>query len=452
MSILSQVKDTHHPNGSVRELFIFSFPLILTCLSQSAMLFSNRFLLSRHSLHTLAVCAAAQALCILFQLPCIRIASIGQVFVGQHSGAGRFSMIGPAIWQVIWFSMLSMLIVIPLGYGLQSFFFANSPVPDGIPYFKLLLWANFLFPLSYALISFYLGIGQSKMVIYSQLLTHGIHILLDYCLIFGIQGLVPPLGFMGAAYATIFAQLFNCAILLVFFLKSANKEKYATHDYRFKKEPFFETLRIGLPKALARFCVLAVWTCNMHLMMKRGESHLAIVAFGSTLVGTFIFITEGMSQGLITIASRLIGAQRWVEVWKLYRSAFLFSMGTISLLSIPLIFYSDITISLFFKSSQTAVSRTLLVKTCQCIWILFIGNAINFIGTSFLTASKDTAFHMLANLLSWVVCFLPILICIGHFNYSADFFWIVYAIEPIAISCLLHLRLRQERWKNPSLI
>lgn len=411
------------------------------------MLFTDRLLLSQHSLHALEVCTAAQALVILFQLPCIRIASISQVFVGQYLGASQLSLIGPAIWQMIWFSFLSMFIVIPLGYGLQPLFFTPSRVPEGGDYFQLLLWMNFLFPLGSALSCFYLGIGKNKMIIYSQLITHLIHIILDYLLIFGIEGVIPTLGFMGAAWATIIAQIVQCAILFAVFFKTQYRELYQTLDFRFKKRIFFEGIKIGLPKAIARFCVLAVWTCNMHVMMGKGESYLAIVAFGSTLVGTLTFITEGMSQGLITIASMLIGAKKWSEIWRLYRSSLLFSIGTIFLLSLPLVFFSDYTIALFFKSANT-VPGPVLRKTCVWIWILLISNAVNFIGVSFLTAYKDTTFHMLANLLSWIICYLPILIGIGMWNWSADCFWAVLALEPLIISSILHLRLRKEKWRN----
>jgi len=438
----------HYQTGGVRELFLFSFPLILSLLSQSLMLFGDRLLLSRHSIHALETCTAAQALCVLFQLPCIRITSMTQVFVGQHFGGSRFSLVGPAVWQMIWFSLLSSLIVIPVGFGLQPLFFSSSLLPEGVHYFQLLLWMNFLFPLGNALSCFYLGIGKNRMIIYSQLIAHAIHILLDYLLIYGIPGILPSMGVMGAAYATIFSQFFQCMILFGFFLKPHYRTLYSTHDLKFKWEIFFEGVHIGFPKALARFCVLAVWTCNMHLMMKKGESYLAIVAFGSTLVGTFMFITEGMTQGVVSLASVFIGAKKWDKVWKLYRSSLIFSIGTIAILSLPLIFFSDFTISLFFKSSESTVSHSLLQKTCFWVWLLFISNALNFIGVSFLTASKDTTFHMMANMTSWIVCYLPILFGIGLWNWPEDSFWAVLAAEPLIIASILHLRLRQEKWKR----
>jgi Na+-driven multidrug efflux pump len=181
-------------------------------------------------------------------------------------------------------------------------------------------------------------------------------------------------------------------------------------------------------------------------MMSKGETHLSIVSFGSVLVGTFIFINEGMSEGIVTIASTLIGAKRWKEVWKLYYSAFLFSLGTIVLLSIPLVLLSDITIMLFFKSIPD--SYYLFQKTCFWVWVLLIGNAANLIGVSFLAASKDTTFHMLANFLSWIVCYLPVWIGIGVLEWPADRFWAIQAIEPLIIASVFHLRLRKEKWKQ----
>ena len=161
-------QDAHYVqnrDGSVRELFVFSLPLILSFLSQSLMLFCDRLLLSRHSLHSLEVTTAAQALAMLFQIPCMRLVSISQVFVGQYYGGGKLHLIGPAIWQMIWFSFLSMVAILPAGYIAQHFFFAQSTIPEGIQYFEIQLWTNFLFPLSWALSCFYLGIGKSRIII-----------------------------------------------------------------------------------------------------------------------------------------------------------------------------------------------------------------------------------------------------------------------------------------------
>lgn len=438
-----------YPNAGVRSLFIFSLPLILTFLSQSLMLFGDRLLLSHYSINALEICSASQALCILFQLPCIRISSIAQVFVAQNFGGSKLAQIGPVVWQMIWFSILSIFIVVPLGLWLETFFFTNSSLPEGVSYFRLLLWMNFLFPLSSALVSFFLGIGQNRIVIYAQLSIHVIHLLLDYLLIYGVQGVFEPLGFMGAAYATVFSQSLLCSILFIVFVQQKNRRVYCTNQFHFQRKAFLESFRVGLPKALARFCVLAVWTCNMHVMMTKGEAYLAIISFGSTLVGTFTFITEGMSQGLITLASIYIGAKKWKEVWRLYRSSFLFSIGTIALLTLPLIFFSDLTVSLFFNANATSEASFLLLrKTCFWVWLLLIGNAVNFIGVSFLSASKDTTFHMLANLLSWVVCYLPVYVGIGYFSWQPDRFWIILALEPLIIASIFHWRLGQEKWKR----
>lgn len=194
-------------SGSIRELFAFSFPLILSLLSQSVMLFCDRYMLSHYSIRALDTCTAAQALCILFQLPCIRITSMGQVFVGEHVGASRLTHIGPMIWQMIWFSLISMLVTLPLGSAVQSFFFNGSSIQaEGHRYFNWMMGLNFLFPLESALVCFYLGLGKNKIVICTYLVGQGLHLLLDGLLIYGIDGLIPSMGVMGAAVATLVSQ------------------------------------------------------------------------------------------------------------------------------------------------------------------------------------------------------------------------------------------------------
>ena len=42
------------------------------------------------------------------------IAGMAQVFVGDLKGKGQQRLIGPYIWQMIWFSFFTMLLTYPL--------------------------------------------------------------------------------------------------------------------------------------------------------------------------------------------------------------------------------------------------------------------------------------------------------------------------------------------------
>jgi Na+-driven multidrug efflux pump len=88
---------------------------------------------------------------------------------------------------MIWFSLLSSCLVIPLGFYTYETVLKSLEMAELTrPYFLILIFGNFLFPLGGALSCFYLGRGKALFI---ALLVIGFHIVtggLDYLLIFGI--------------------------------------------------------------------------------------------------------------------------------------------------------------------------------------------------------------------------------------------------------------------------
>ncbi|MFI5334615.1 MAG: hypothetical protein ACHQT8_05570, partial [Chlamydiales bacterium] len=80
---------TKYPSASLRELFRLALPLTLVLLSNCLMNFCDRLFLAHYTLESFEGCVNAVYLCSLFQLTCIRITSMAQIFVGFHKGANH---------------------------------------------------------------------------------------------------------------------------------------------------------------------------------------------------------------------------------------------------------------------------------------------------------------------------------------------------------------------------
>ena len=113
---------TKYPSGSLRELWAISFPLMLSMMSGSLMIFLDRLLLARFSIDALNACVNATVIAAAWQFAFLTTAAIAEVFVGQYNGAGQHQKIGEPVWQMIWFSLLTGLLFIPLGLFSGPFF------------------------------------------------------------------------------------------------------------------------------------------------------------------------------------------------------------------------------------------------------------------------------------------------------------------------------------------
>ena len=227
-----------YPAGSFLEFIHISVPLILSFLSVSLMIFTDRFFLANYSIDAMnAVAAASTAGFILFTFT-MNIASIAEVFVGKHNGAEEYEKAAEPVWQMIWFSFASIIIFWP-----TAIFATNLLIPEnlqkfGSPYLKLMLLFGSVTPLISALHAFFAGIGKTKIILLTSIIGNLINIILDYFFIFGYKNIIPASGSIGAAIATITAQICQVIILFFIFFNKNNRKIFKTCKFKLKPKLF----------------------------------------------------------------------------------------------------------------------------------------------------------------------------------------------------------------------
>ena len=436
-----------YPAGSLRELLRISIPLMLTFFSGNFLILCDRFFLGHFSVESMEGAVAASALILLFQQPLARIASMTQVFIGTNFGAGRYHLLGELVWQMIWFSLFSMVLTLPLSYFIAPLIFGEGAIAShASSYFYPLVWANFLLPVSIALSSFYIGQGRTKAVCLSTFLMHGINIALDPLLIFGVDGVLEPMGARGAAIATVIAQGIFCALLFIPFLQKKRRNVFGTDHYKFNWSTFWEFLRVTLPRAFARIIALCAWVATMTLFLNKGGNYLHIFSIGVTLCCFVNFINDGMQQGIITIASNLIGAKNYPAIWKLIRSSFILLTCSSLLLFVPFVLFPEALSSLF---PQIASENLLPIfsQACFWFWAYLICYGYNVIGMGILISSKDTVFQLIIIPFIWIAAYLPCYYALYVWNWPPAHLWSIMGWECLIFGSICMLRCLKEKWR-----
>lgn len=446
MSIPLEKLSKFEPAG-LREVSKLSLTFILVLFSASLMGFLDRLILARYSLEGLEIGITSLWLSQMFQVPLIRAASMTQAFVGQYKGAGQLEKIGPCVWQMIWFSLLTMLIILPLGLPIGKLYFQKTALQGGELCFQYLLVFNFLFPLGTVLSAFYLGQGKTRRVLITSLASHVLHILLDFPLVFGVKGLIPPLGALGSILALSIAQGGFCLFLFLDFFRKDHQQIYHTHQSRINWSSFRKYLRISLPRSAAKLIQFSSWIAVTKIMVTKGGDYAAVLAFGGSLQMFFTCLNEGMSQALTTIGAYQIGAYQ-PRIWKVIRSGCLFLGVTSFILAIPLLVFPESVIALFFKQALSPLLHDTLGLSCLWIWLGFFAEGLNLIGFALLSAYGDTVFQMYFSVSSWFLGFIPCYLAIHLGNAPPESLWLILAFARFAAASVYFLRLRQEKWKT----
>jgi len=409
---------TKHPAASLKELFSLSFPLILSALSASLLGLCDRFFLASYSLEAWKAYSTAQGLCFFFQMSLITIATAAQAFISHFKGAGKQYLIGPLIWQMIYFSILSMVISYPLSLVSELYLNGTEVQAPATLYFRYLSCANFLFPLGGTLASFYIGRGKTRVILFVNLIIQAINIVLNYLLIFGIKGWFAPMGIEGAAIATITAQSMLCSILFTLFLQKKYTAAFRNDLRKVDLNLLWEILKIGIPRAFGLCMAVGSWLVASYILVKRGGDYLLVHAFGVSLFLILSFMHIGMGQALITITSHLIGAKVKNIYKRLLSITLVFHAIIMGILAIPLLFMQEFLINLFIKEALSPLSIALLKDCCLWVWMLCLGSGISRIGTSFVTAARDTLFYAAWVSSNWVNLCIPVFVGIGLLGWS----------------------------------
>jgi MATE family multidrug resistance protein len=445
---------THYPEGSIRELWSISLPLMISTLASLFMIFTDRIFLAHYSIEALNASVNAGTLAWAFMCGAGMVTAMSEVFVAQNNGAKKFTEIGRPVWQMIWFAFFSLLFFVPFAvWGAPAVFGNDRYAELEITYFRWMMIFSPGYALLTALAGFFIGRGKTKVMIWMAVIANLINIALDAILIFGVPGIVPEMGIQGAAMATCFGYLFESAALACLFLKKENRVAFGTGDWKINWAEMKRCLKIGFPQGI--FCSLEVfgWAVFYWMMTDLGEKHITISSICQSFTILLSFFYDGLSRGAAAVAGNLIGSGRPELVHKTLRSGFillmLFSVAT----SLFLVVDPVDTVRLLFLENVTPEIAASL-KICMIfafIYIIFDG--LRWVVSGILAAAGDTLFLLIAGSLSvWLFLLLPVYFIVVKNELAIEYAMGLSMLYAALFFILYWVRFKQGAWQKIDLI
>ncbi|HVX00661.1 MAG TPA: hypothetical protein VHA52_09555, partial [Candidatus Babeliaceae bacterium] len=371
-----------------------------------------------------------------------------QIFVGLYQGSGELKRIGPCVWQMIWFSFLSMLITLPLSLWSSWAYFKGTDLQTmGPAYFNILAMGNFLFPLNMALTSFYLGRRKTLCVTLLLLASYALNFVFCRALVLGVDGWVPALGIQGAACAKCLSLGLVSAVLLKMFLSHENRERYATGSWRFSPTVLWSYAKPGLVKAFGYIWCKSCWLGVSYLMLKRGGLYLEVQTIGGTIITFLMFIGTGIYRTVVTITSNLLGQKNYTEIWRFISSLMVYVSIIVTGLAIPLLVYPQSLTCFFSDSSRAAFERTFNTIN-HWVWLYFAAFVFQFALSGLLMAMRELKVQFYCCLVSEAASLLLVYLTMEFWGWDAGKLWIIMALEGVAVGVIFYYRLRQRKWAN----
>ncbi len=294
------------PSGG-RDVMAMALPLVVSMMSWTLMQFIDRMFLMWYTADALAASLPAGMMSFFVIAFPFGLANYAATFVAQYYGAGRPERMGQVVGQATWLALFTVVLVAASRPGAPWFFswlgHEGSIQVLEVDYYLTMALGAVMIVTSAAWSSLLIGLGNTRTLMYVDMATAVVNIVLDYLLIFGNGGF-PEMGIAGAGWGTSLAHTFKACLLLAILLGTEYRETYQiVPGMRFSRELMLRMLRFGFPNGLQFFFEIGTITMFVNMVGRLGTLALSATNMAFN-VNSLVFIPL---FGISTAVSSLVG-------------------------------------------------------------------------------------------------------------------------------------------------
>ncbi len=369
--------------------------------------------------------------------------------VAKYLGAKKLDEIATLPAQIIAMNVfLSIVIyVVTIFFTEQIFRLYNA---DGlilnyaVDYYKIRAIG---FPLTlfvFSVFGVFRGLQNTFWPMIISIVGASLNILLDFVLVYGIEGFIDPMNVKGAAWASVIAQGVMAVLALILLL---NKTPFnLKFTFKFNKE-IKNLLAISFNLIIRAMSLnVALYLANSYAT-KYGENYIAAQTIAFQIWLFFAFFIDGYASVGNIVSGKLLGEKNYEKMWRLSVKLSRYSIViAILLASICALFYKEIGL-LFSKDAFV------LQSFYSIFWIVLLMQPINAIAFVFDGIFKGLAEAVtLRNLLivATFLGFIPALLIGDYFDLKLYAIWIAFTVWMLLRSGILVIKFRRKYLhKNP---
>lgn len=295
--------------------------------------------------------------------------------------------------------------------------------------------------------AFLISLQKTKYLILIAIIQSGVNLILDYGMIFGHFGL-PPLGFMGAAYASVLSEVVGLitVILIIFSLKVKTNYNIIP-DFGFK----FKTLKLVFTQGFPLMSQLAIstgawWVFFILVSRNYTYEEQAVSQTMRNLFGLGGVFSWAFGSSANTIISNIIGQGRQEEMFGIIKKMVIISVSGMTILVIILNLFPQLFLGLFGQSGDfiisglgplRVVSTAMIIlcvgviwlnavvatgKTNIVFWIEFFGilSYLIYVWVVIEVMKLSLEAAWMSEWIYWIALFLPSYLYLKFGNWRAD--------------------------------
>ena len=457
---MQNLKTRWNSPGGYREVLVVAIPLILSTATWSVQHFVDRMFLSWYSPE--AIAAAMPAGMLNFSMTSIFMGTAGYLstFVAQYYGAKRYHRIGPALWQGVYVSLLGGLVMVCAIPFAEPVFrlVGHSPLvqQNEVAYFQILCLGGGAYAASYALSGFFSGRGKTWAVLWVNVATTVVNLVLDYALIFGHWGF-PDLGIRGAGIATVVAGVFSLLTFLTLLCSRSNNDTFHTiKGWRLERDLFARLLRYGFPSGVQFFLEMAGFTAFVLLVGRLGIASLAAtnIAFN---INTLAFMPMiGCGIAVSVLVGQYLGGDKPDLAQSVVYSGFHLTLVYMISIAAAYVLVPDLFVAPFALRADPGGFSEIYeysVILLRFVAVYSVFDTMNIIFCSAIKGAGDTRYVMLITVILSVFAFVvPVYLTVVILEFGLMVAWVFATAYIILLGFIFYFRFLGGKWKTMRVI
>lgn len=278
--------------------------------------------------------------------------------ISQYLGAGRLEEVKNLPAQAIFFNiMLSVVVLLSTVFIIEpifELFNASGKILDYcISYYSIRVWGFPLTLFTFAIFGIFRGLQNTYYPMVIAIIGALLNIVLDFILVYGVEGWVPALYLEGAAWASLIAQAVMAMMAFVLLLKKTEISMKLTFplNKEIKRVVFMSLNLFVRALALNAALILAVREATA-----LGDAYIGAHTIAINLWLFAAFFIDGFAAAGNSMGGKLLGAGDYDGLWNLAKKVVSYGMVvSVVLMVFGFLFYRPIG-HLF--SNETIVLQT----------------------------------------------------------------------------------------------
>ena len=433
-------------------------------VNNAVMQFVDRAFLAKDAMSSIEAVLPASTLAWVFMGFFQSVVGYTGVFVSQYHGAGETDRCRESYRAGLVLALLSGLVSLPLiplgGWIFRLTAPSAEIVAKEAAYFDVAILGSVFLYGQMAAISFFTGRGRTRIVFWVNLLGNLLNIALDPLLIFGLDLNVPlftsafrlslpAFGISGAAYATVFSQFVQFAVLLVLSRRDVFKRASDSRATFFNLGLFLRILRFGVPAGGYEILNMLSFTIFVFVTGTIGDLEFAVSNACFTINYLLFAPMIGVGIGVQTLVGQAIGRGETAAAESDFHKTLTLGLGFIIVISALVLVFARPILSLFVPDGVDAAEFHALgfrLLTIMSGWLLF--DAMDVILSGALKGAGDTRFVFVWMFVCSFVVWMPMVFLVKYWTSDMVYLWITMIVYVLVISAGSFVRWRQGRWKR----